>query len=218
LQELAKQELKVSGNCKALLSHEFRYARETGSSVFPELLNKLDANKYKLIFVPVNQGANYEYVKPLVKDLLVAKEVPENELEQHLIIQNDIPQGNDYDCGIYLLTFTKLLIQYSDLLPKMDLSEIDSQKEREYWQNKEINPSGYLESDKNSVGEQYQNFLKERKTKKIDIELEQRILQSVSDFEKWIGQGFSHEASTWIQNRIKEEEAKGLSIEQVKKQ
>jgi len=80
----------------------------------------LDSSKKKL---------NEQYIKEVVEHLCKHKG---SEFEE----VNDRPlQPNADDCGVYLLTFTKLLSQDPELL-KNGIPEIDSEKERSCWANK----------------------------------------------------------------------------------
>lgn len=76
----------------------------------------LDSSKQKL---------NSQYIKEVVDHLCLHKNANFAEL--------NVPcQPNSYDCGIYLITFVKLLSENPELLTA-NLPEIDSESERNHW-------------------------------------------------------------------------------------
>jgi len=166
----ACQQLEKSDKHKILPSHQFHYVREAGRLIeaeayksFPELLVELD--DCELVFISVVQnefhwsllvyetksktfyhydtlnGANYEYVKPLVKDILVkGREIPESEWESHLIPQHDIHQGNGYDCGVAVIALVvRIMEKYDGSLNSIELGEFDFGKVREEMRMKYLN-------------------------------------------------------------------------------
>jgi len=76
----------------------------------------LDSSKQKL---------NREYVKDLVDHLCQHKDATFEDVDNRPL------QPNADDCGIYLLTFTKLLSKNPELL-RDGIPEIDAEKERGY--------------------------------------------------------------------------------------
>jgi Ulp1 family protease len=54
------------------------------------------------------KGANYWYVKPLVKELLQQIHQTNNpDLKQYLVKRHDLKQGNGWDCGIAVIALIK---------------------------------------------------------------------------------------------------------------
>ena len=116
-----------------LPAYLFHLVRETKKDklIFKELLGQINDFKGELVFIPVNnpnfhwsllvyetkskvfyhydtlKGANYEYVEPLVRELLEQIHGKKVELEKYLIAKNDIQQENGYDCGIAVIAITK---------------------------------------------------------------------------------------------------------------
>jgi Ulp1 family protease len=76
------------------------------------------------------QKINEQYIKDIVEHFCQHKDAAEFE-----DINNRPLQPNADDCGVYLLTFTKLLSQNPELL-RSGMPVIDSKKERSYWANK----------------------------------------------------------------------------------
>src|SRR5206468_6600584 len=124
--------IKVAGNTKDADAY----------MSFPLLLNEITTfrdEEGELVFIPVCQndfhwslliyqvnsnkfyhydtfgGANFEYTKSVVEDLLIQFLQIENrsklELNKYLMPKHDIKQGNGYDCGVALITFVERIIK-----------------------------------------------------------------------------------------------------------
>jgi Ulp1 family protease len=56
-------------------------------------------------------GANYNYVQPLVAELL--QQIQQNNepnLAEYLVTKHNIKQGNGYDCGVAVISIIKRII------------------------------------------------------------------------------------------------------------
>lgn len=97
----------------------------------------LDSSRHKL---------NNEYIKDVVNHLSLHKNATFKEL--------DVPyQPNSHDCGIYLITYVKLLSANPELL-STKFPNIDSIKERNYW--RDLINIGKESKDENNQYEIYQ--------------------------------------------------------------
>jgi len=127
------ERLEKNDKFKVLPAYLFHLVRETKKDklIFKELLNQINDNSKELVFIPVNNpnfhwslivyetkskvfyhydtlgGANWGYVKPLVRELLENIHSQKVKLEKYLIAKNDIRQGNGYDCGVAVIAITK---------------------------------------------------------------------------------------------------------------
>jgi hypothetical protein len=135
---------------------------------FPELLNELTSFSGKLIFIPVNnpnfhwsllvyetttnkfyhydtlQGANYEYVEPLVKELLSQiQQTNQPDLNQFLVKRHNIKQGNGYDCGVAVISIIKRIRKkYQSNLAEIELGGFDFPKERQTLRSQYLSENG----------------------------------------------------------------------------
>lgn len=129
---------------------------------FPLLLSELTSEHNELVFIPVNnpdfhwsllvyetksqcfyhydtlKGANYEYVKPLVKDLLQQiHQINNPNLTNYLIPCHDIHQHNGYDCGVAVISIIKRISEkYQGTMKNIQLGEFDFKNDRKKLRNK----------------------------------------------------------------------------------
>ncbi|CAG8465145.1 11364_t:CDS:1 [Cetraspora pellucida] len=128
---------------KILPAHQFHLTKETKKKddplIFKELLIEITDNSKELVFIPVNNlnyhwsllvyqvkekkfwhwdtlgGANYQYVKPLVKELVEqirqVRNIKEDYLERYLIKQHELRQNNGSDCGIAVIAIMRRIIK-----------------------------------------------------------------------------------------------------------
>lgn len=122
---------------------------EANARLFSEL-TKAQQEEKELVFIPVNNPnthwsllvyeiknskfyhldsseakLNEEYIKDIVNHLCQHKKAE--------FLEPTVPhQSNSYDCGIYLITFIKLLSENTNLL-EIGFPEIDSENERNQW-------------------------------------------------------------------------------------
>ncbi|CAG8584205.1 14683_t:CDS:2, partial [Cetraspora pellucida] len=147
----ASQRLAKDVRFKILPAHQFHLVREAKRKddplIFTQLLADINDLDKELVFIPVNQtnyhwsllvyesksqkfwhydtlgGTNYQYIKPLVRELLEqireVRNIKEEYLSKYLLPRHDLRQNNGSDCG------------YGRFRMGEDLGEFDFQKERE---------------------------------------------------------------------------------------
>ncbi|CFW93426.1 putative Sentrin-specific protease 8, exported [endosymbiont DhMRE of Dentiscutata heterogama] len=128
---------------KILSAHQFHLVREAKREddplIFKELLTEISDDSKELVFILVNNpnhhwsllvyqarekrfwhydtlgGVNYQYVQPLVKELLEqirqARDIKEEYLANYLIKRHDLRQNNGYDCGVAVIAIMQRIIE-----------------------------------------------------------------------------------------------------------
>ncbi|CAG8566750.1 15605_t:CDS:1, partial [Racocetra fulgida] len=128
---------------KILPAHQFHLTKEAKRKndplIFKELLTELTNFKGELVFIPVNNpnfhwsllvfevktkklyhydtlgGANYQYVKPLVRELLEqirgVRNIKEEYLSKYFVPKHGIRQNNGSDCGIAVIAIMRRIIE-----------------------------------------------------------------------------------------------------------
>ncbi|CAG8627337.1 20089_t:CDS:2, partial [Gigaspora margarita] len=132
----ATERMKKNNRFKILPAHQFHLTKEAKRTddalIFKQLLSEINDNSEELVFIPVNNpnfhwsllvfetktscfyhydtlgGANYEYVKPLVKELLSQiYQTNSPNLDKFLIKRHGIRQGNGWDCGVAVIAIIR---------------------------------------------------------------------------------------------------------------
>ncbi|CAG8548193.1 12198_t:CDS:2 [Racocetra persica] len=116
--------------------------RKDDPLIFKELLTEINDSSKELVFIPANQpnfhwsllvyqvkekrfyhydtlgGANYQYTQPLVRELLEqirgVRGSKEEYLEERLIKQHGIRQGNGSDCGVAVIAIIRRIIELNN--------------------------------------------------------------------------------------------------------
>jgi Ulp1 protease family, C-terminal catalytic domain len=147
---------------KILPAWQFYLVRNAERSIpeaklaFQELVQELNCSE-ELVFIPVNQtnyhwsllvyetstktfyhydtlhGVNYEYMKPLVKELLQQiHSTNQVNLSKYLVPKHDIHQGNSYDCGIAVISIIQRIREkYNGNMEGIKLGVFDFKRDRE---------------------------------------------------------------------------------------
>ncbi|KLL04391.1 MAG: sentrin/sumo protease 8 [Mycoplasmataceae bacterium RV_VA103A] len=156
--------------------------KETGWELsFKELLNQINDPSKELIFIPINnpnfhwsllvyeistkkfyhydtlQGANDNYIKPLVRELVeqiqAVRSIKEDYLRRYLINKHDLRQNNGCDCGIATIAIMRRIMElknqswadklkYGKFRVGDDLGEFYFEKEREELRKEYLRENG----------------------------------------------------------------------------
>lgn len=155
----ANKQLIINDHHLILPATQFHLVREklTEPDLLAGLLSHLTNKENELVFIPVNNpnfhwsllvyetwsgtfyhydtlnGANYEYIKPLVSELLQQINHPNNpDLTSDLIPCHNIHQNNGYDCGIAVISIIKRIsVKYGDDMESIRLGKFDFKQERQ---------------------------------------------------------------------------------------
>ena len=166
----ALERMEKNDKFKVLPAHQFYLAkeakRENDKFIFQELLNQINDKSKELVFIPVNNpnfhwsllvykvkekkfwhwdtlgGANWGYVRPLVRELLENIHGKEVELGKYLVKKHDIRQENGYDCGIGVIAIIGRIrelwnqswlewVKYGSFKLENDLGKFNFPEERE---------------------------------------------------------------------------------------
>ena len=140
---------------------EIMRKREKGWELaFKELLKELTDFGSELVFIPVNQtnyhwslliyegkskcfwhwdtlwGANWNYAKDLVYELLKELEIPNHQTGQHFLARHKIRQNNGFDCGVAVVALIKRIRErYEGEIKNVQLGKFDFQQERKRLRN-----------------------------------------------------------------------------------
>ncbi|KLL05255.1 MAG: hypothetical protein MRERV_3c079 [Mycoplasmataceae bacterium RV_VA103A] len=151
---------ETPGRFKILPAHQFHLVREAQKwskeeELFTYLLSELTDATAELVFIPVNQpnyhwsllvyeaktktfyhydtlrGANWNYAKDLVYELLKELEVPNHLTGQHFLARHKISQNNGSDCGVAVIAIIRRIREkYSGEMKGIELGKFDFKQER----------------------------------------------------------------------------------------
>lgn len=201
------------------------------------LFSELAKQEKELVFIPINnpnthwsllvyktkqnkfyhldssqEKINSNYIKDIVNHLCQHKNAEFAELNVPL-------QPNSYDCGIYLITFVKLLSDNPELSREV-FPEIDSDQERTYW--REIVSLNNLNDNEETINSSSENNLPVSCDKELSLgnsvvkwinwrkdEREEFKEFDEETTQQWINKKFSKEqAKEWLKSGLQSTDAK----------
>ncbi|KLL05019.1 MAG: sentrin/sumo protease [Mycoplasmataceae bacterium RV_VA103A] len=181
----AGERMEKDERVKFLPAYQFHLVKEakrtTDSLIFKELLKEINDSNKELIFIPVNNpnyhwsllvyqvkekkfwhydtlgGANHQYVKPLVKELLEqirqVQNIKEEYLGRYLVKKHGIRQNNGSDFGVAVIAIVRRVIElkfkqnwrerlkYGKFRMGDDLGRMDFRREQEELRRKYLEES-----------------------------------------------------------------------------